>query len=299
MLDSSPVSPASGDYPAETRYNPYVNWLLAEDIIRRALLEDLGHGDITTELLPGADRVVNGRFLVKQAGVFCGGPVAKRCFSLLDPGCIADFHIAEGTAVSAGTVGGTVTGPARSVLAAERVALNFLQRLSGIATQARRLAGICQPHGIRVVETRKTTPGLRMFEKYAVRTGGGFNHRMDLDHAVMLKDNHFALAGGDPAEVVRGIKSRVSHTMKVIAEAGDPALIEPLVVAGADVVLLDNFTPEQVRAAVAQIAGRALIELSGGISVRNIEHYLIKGVDVISIGALTHSFEALDISLDL
>lgn len=293
------VSAHSWKYPAETRYNRYVNWLLAEETIRRALTEDLGHGDITTELLAGADQVVNARFLIKQDGVFCGGPVAKRCFSLLDPACTAAFSMAEGDDAAAGTIAGTVTGPARSVLSAERVALNFLQRLSGIATQARRLAAICQPHGIRVVETRKTTPGLRLLEKYAVRTGGGYNHRMDLDHAVMLKDNHFALAGGDPGDVVRGIKSRVSHTMKVIAEAGDPTMIEPLAVAGADVILLDNFTPDQVRSAIGIINGRAIIELSGGISIANIDQYLIKGVDVISIGALTHSFQALDISLDL
>ena len=276
-----------------------MNWLLAEDIIRRALIEDLGHGDITTELLPGSGRSVKGRLLVKQYGVLCGCEVARRCFNCLDASLSVEFSAADGDEIPAGVVIGTVSGPAQSILAAERVALNFIQRLSGIATQARTLAARCEPHGIRVVETRKTTPGLRMLEKYAVRTGGGYNHRMDLDHAVMLKDNHFALAGGSPAAVVKAVKARVSHTMMIVAEAGDPAMVEPLVSAGADVVLLDNFTPDQVRSAVKSIAGRAVIELSGGINAGNIGDYLIRGVDVISIGALTHSYHALDISLDI
>jgi len=276
-----------------------VNWLLADEIIRNALVEDIGHGDISTELTPGNDRAVTGRFKAKQDGVLCGGLVAARCFTTLDPDCAVALEADDGGDLKSGTVFGTVTGPARSVLTAERVALNFLQRMSGIATQARRLAKRCQPAGIRVVETRKTTPGLRMLEKYAVLTGGGYNHRMDLDHAVMLKDNHFALAGGDPADVVAAVKSRAGHTMKVVAEAGDPSMVEPIVSAGADVVLLDNFTPAQVSQAVREIGGRALIELSGGINDENLEGYLIKGVDVISIGALTHSFSALDISLDI
>ena len=276
-----------------------MNWLSAEQTIRSALIEDIGHGDISTELTPGNDQIVTGRFKAKQEGVLCGCEVAARCFTLVDPSAEVMFSTTDGADLVPGTVFGQVRGPARCVLTAERVALNFLQRMSGIATQAWRLARRCQPYGIRVVETRKTTPGLRMFEKYAVLTGGGYNHRMDLDHAVMLKDNHFALAGGDPAEAVRSVKARVSHTMKVVAEAGNPEMVEPLVSAGADVVLLDNFTPAQVSAAVARIDGRALVELSGGINEDNLEEYLLKGVDVISIGALTHSFRALDISLDI
>lgn len=281
------------------RYNRTVNTLLVDRIVKRALLEDLGHGDITTELTPNSDQRVTGGFLFKEGGVLCGADVAARCFTMLDASAEVEFGADDGDHVAAGTRAGLVSGTATAVLGAERVALNFLQRLCGIATYARSLARRASPYGIRIVETRKTTPGLRVLEKYAVRTGGGFNHRMDLDHAVMLKDNHFALAGLEPAELVSAVKGRTSHTMKVIAEAANPGMIEPLVKAGADVVLLDNFTPEQVGAAVAQIAGRCLIELSGGINAANLDDYLIEGVDVISIGALTHSYRALDISLEL
>lgn len=276
-----------------------MNWLLAEDIIRTALEEDLGYGDITTALTPGNRKPVAARFLFKEDGVLCGSGVVQRCFSLLDGGTECTFTTNEGYEVEAGTVIGEVRGPAWAILGAERVALNFLQRMSGIATVARRLARRAGPHEIIVVETRKTTPGLRLFEKYAVRTGGGYNHRMNLDDTVMLKDNHFALSGMTPGELVRAVRDRMSHAMKLIAEAGDPSMVEPLVAAGADVVLLDNFTPEQVQQAVKQVAGRALIEVSGGINEDNLDDYLIKGVEAISIGALTHSVKALDISLEM
>jgi nicotinate-nucleotide pyrophosphorylase (carboxylating) len=276
-----------------------MNWLLVDDIIRRALMEDLGHGDITTELLPGADRRIAGCLVAKMPGVICGTEVARRCFALLDPACTADMLCADGDEVGAGDVFFRIHALAGAMLAAERVALNFLQRMSGIATLTWRLAQRAMPLGIRVVETRKTTPGLRILDKYAVRTGGGFNHRFDLDSCVMLKDNHFAIGGGDPGAVVRAVKSQCSHTMRVIAEAGDPSMIEPILAGGADVVLLDNFTPELIRSAVVQIAGRAVIEISGGINEANLDDYLIEGVDVISIGALTHSYRAIDISLEV
>jgi nicotinate-nucleotide pyrophosphorylase (carboxylating) len=276
-----------------------MNWLLVDDIIRRALLEDLGHGDITTEFLPGADRRVSSCLVAKMAGVICGTEVAQHCFAMLDATCEFESLVADGDDVGAGDVIARIHAQAAPLLSAERVALNFMQRMSGIATQARRLAKRAQAHGIRIVETRKTTPGLRTLDKYAVRIGGGHNHRFDLDHCVMLKDNHFAIGGGDPGQVVRAVRERCSHTMKIIAEAGNPDMIAPLLAAGADVILLDNFTPEQVRNAVAQIAGRTIIEISGGINEGNLDEYLIEGVDVISVGALTHSYRALDISLEV
>jgi nicotinate-nucleotide pyrophosphorylase (carboxylating) len=276
-----------------------MNWLLVEDIIRRALLEDLGHGDITTELLPGSDRIITGHLVAKMAGVLCGAQVAKRCFEIVEPAAQVTVLLGEGDDLSTGDTLARVHAAALSMLSAERVALNFLQRMSGIATQARRLSKRAAPFGIRIVETRKTTPGLRTLDKYAVRIGGGHNHRFGLDDCVMLKDNHFAVAGIDPEVVVRTVRSAASHTMKVIAEASAPAMVEPLVRGGADVILLDNFTPEQVRAAVAQIGGRALIEVSGGIGEHNLDSYLIDGVHAISVGALTHSFRALDISLEV
>jgi nicotinate-nucleotide pyrophosphorylase (carboxylating) len=276
-----------------------MNWLLVDDIIRRALLEDLGHGDITSELLPGAQHRATGCLVAKMAGVICGTEVARRCFALLDPHCETEMLCADGDELGAGDVFCKIHAQAGAMLSAERVALNFLQRMSGIATLTRRLAKRAAVHGIRVVETRKTAPGLRTLDKYAVRIGGGHNHRFDLDSCVMLKDNHFAIGGGDPGEVVRAVRAACSHTMKVIAEAGSLEMVEPIVSAGADVVLLDNFTPKQVRAAVAQIAGRTLVEISGGINEANLDDFLIEGVDVISIGALTHSYRAIDISLEV
>jgi len=276
-----------------------MNWLLVEDIIRRALLEDLGHGDITTELLPGSDRIITGHLVAKMPGVLCGSQVAKRCFEIVEPATQVTLLLGEGDDLSAGDTLARVHAAALPMLSAERVALNFLQRMSGIATQARRLSKRAAPFGIRIVETRKTTPGLRTLDKYAVRVGGGYNHRFGLDDCVMLKDNHFAVAGIDPEVVVRTVRSAASHTMKVIAEASAPAMVEPLVKGGADVILLDNFTPEQVRSAVAQIGGRVLIEVSGGIGEHNLDDYLIEGVHAISVGALTHSFRALDISLEV
>jgi nicotinate-nucleotide pyrophosphorylase (carboxylating) len=276
-----------------------MNQLLVDEILRQALLEDLGHGDITTALMPQAQRVVSAYFLAKQDGVLAGLGVAARCFSLLDPVCATELKCADGAQIKHGDVLGTVRGPAAALLGAERVALNFVQRLSGIATLTHTFARQAQPAGIRISETRKTTPLLRTLEKYAVRVGGGHNHRLDLDHCVMLKDNHFALWGGEPGALVRQIKAGVSHTMKVIAEAGDPGMVAALLDAGADVILLDNFTPEQVRSAVAEIAGRTVVEVSGGVNAANLADYLIPGVDVISIGALTHSVKSLDISLEL
>lgn len=275
-----------------------MNWLIIDDILRRALAEDLGHGDITSELLPDPKRRVSASLLAKQPGILCGIELAGRCFTLLDAGCQLVSDFTDGAELSVGDRCGRITGPAAGLLSAERVALNFLQRLSGIATLTRRLAQRAAPHGIRVVETRKTTPGLRTLEKYAVRIGGGFNHRFDLDHCAILKDNHFIAAGGAPADLVRLVKSGLSHTQKLIAEAQSPQMAEELAAAGADVVLLDNFAPQQVEEAVRLIGGRALIEVSGGVNESNLDAYLLPGVDVISIGALTHSYRALDISLE-
>jgi len=262
-----------------------------------ALAEDLGRGDITTELLPGADREASGVFRAKESGVLCGTDVAERCFALFGE-AEAKFTRQDGDDLSPGEDFGFVTGPGRDILSVERVALNFLQRMSGIASQTRRLAEQASAAGIRVVETRKTTPGLRMLEKYAVHVGGGFNHRMGLDDCVMLKDNHFALAGGDPGDVVRAVKAGISHAMKLIAEAHSPEMAHALAAAGADVVLLDNFAPAEVRSTVELLNGQCAIEVSGGINEVNIGDYLIPGVDVISVGALTHSYKSLDISLD-
>ena len=270
-----------------------------DHIVAAALREDIGDGDITTDLLPGAQREVTGRFVCKEAGVLSGGAVALRCFELLDPQCRCEFSVADGSHVRPGEAIGAVQGSWSAVLGAERVALNFLQRMSGIASKTDRFVRQAKGKGIRICETRKTTPGLRIIEKYAVRCGGGSNHRMDLSHAIMLKDNHFACSAMPPAELVKRAKSSAGHTVKVIAEATSVAMAEELCSAGADVVLLDNMAPADIRAAIQAIAGRSLVEVSGGVDEDNLAEYLIEGVDVISIGALTHSFSSLDISLEV
>ncbi len=295
-------------------------------------------------MLPDPDAPVRGVFLCKAAGVLAGIKLALRCFTLLDPACTVQPLLRSGAAIEPGTALATVSGPASAVLAAERVSLNVLQRLCGIATTTRDWASRAAPLGIRIVETRKTTPGLRMFEKYAVAAGGGFSHRDNLSSAVLLKDNHFAAAAQGPAplepgDLVRRARQRLGHSLRLIAEATDLHMALELALAGADFVLLDNFTPQQVREATAalrsaavhearaalsipaqaavaatadapaqpalpavpagSIAPRVGIELSGGINADNLGDYLIEGVDVISSGALTHSVKALDISLEV
>lgn len=276
-----------------------MNRLLVDKLIRAALIEDIGGGDVTTELLPEAARPATGVLLAKAYGVLCGAGIAARAFTLLDGAVTVELFLEDGSELKDGAEIGEVRGRAGSLLAAERVALNFLQRMSGIASTARRLAERAAPHGIRIVETRKTTPGLRQLEKYAVRIGGGYNHRYDMSSAVLLKDNHFALSDLDPGDLVRHARRHASHALRVIAEATDPDVVEEIAAAGADVILLDNFTPDEVRWAVRAIRGRAVVEISGGVSESNLDSYLIPGVDVISMGALTHSYRALDISLEI
>jgi nicotinate-nucleotide pyrophosphorylase (carboxylating) len=292
-------------------YNQPVNWLAAKRIVRAALEEDLGAGDITTELALPAGLRVSGSFVAKGDGVLCGGRLARAAFAMLDRSSTFTSWLEDGEALVRGAALGRVECSAAALLGAERVALNLLQRLSGIASSARRCAERAAPCGIRICETRKTTPGLRVLEKYAVRTGGGFNHRVGLDSAVLLKDNHFALSGRPAGDVLRAVRAQAGHALKLIAEAQSPAMCAELAAAGADVVLLDNFTPAQVREAVALAGGaelarvrqslglgRVLLEVSGGVGEANLDDYLLPGVDVISSGALTHSVPALDISLE-
>jgi nicotinate-nucleotide pyrophosphorylase (carboxylating) len=288
-----------------------VNWLTAERIVRAALEEDLGAGDITSELALPAGSRARGRFLAKADGVLCGGPLASLAFGVLDASSTCTGWLQDGATITAGTVVGSVECRTAALLGAERVALNLLQRLSGISSLARHFAERAAPCGIRICETRKTTPGLRMLEKHAVRVGGGYNHRIGLDSSVLLKDNHFALSGCAPGELVRKVREHAGHMLSISAEAQTPAMFRELALAGADIVLLDNFTPPQLHEALglaeaAEVGtartalglGRVVIEVSGGVTTANLEDYLIPGVDVISIGALTHSAPALDISLE-
>jgi nicotinate-nucleotide pyrophosphorylase (carboxylating) len=259
------------------------------------LAEDLGSGDITSmALLDSEGR--RGFFSSRKGGVVAGLPFAQRLYQLLG---VENWqsHYPEGAKVPAGTVIAEVKGPGHLLLQGERVALNVLQRLGGIATATRQMADLAGSH-TRVIDTRKTTPGFRWFEKYAVRTGGGYNHRWGLYDAVMLKDNHIKLAGGIGLAVAR-VKASLGHTAKIEVEAEALPQVQEALSAGADIIMLDNMSPAQVAEAVQLVAGKAITEASGNIGPHNLADYVATRVDYISMGFLTHSVKALDIGFDL
>ena len=269
-----------------------------ELLVRAALAEDIGPGDMTTMLCVPEGTRATAIVLAKQPGVIAGLAIGELAFKLLDPNAQWQAHVEDGERVGEGrTPLATVTGDARALLTAERVALNFMQRLSGIATVTARYVALVAGTNARIVDTRKTTPGLRALEKYAVRAGGGFNHRLGLYDAVLIKDNHIRAAGGITPAVQRA-KSHVPHTMKIEVEASTLTQVQEALDAGADIILLDNMDMETMRQAVAQIGGKAISEASGGLTEARVAEVAATGVDILSIGALTHSAPALDISLD-
>lgn len=273
--------------------------LLVEPIVRRALEEDLGRaGDITTELTIPAGQCVSARIVARGSGTICGMPMVGRAFSLIDPSLDIQEEISDGTSVSPRTTLATVRGSARSVLTAERVALNFLGHLSGIATATQALVAAIKGTKARIVCTRKTTPGLRVLEKYAVRCGGGFNHRFGLDDAILIKDNHIAAAGGIAAAMERARRG-AGHMLKIEIEVDTLDQLEEALAAGADTILLDNMSPEMLRQAVAAAGSRADLEASGGVTLSAVRAIAETGVDYISSGAITHSAASLDVALDL
>lgn len=269
-----------------------------DHLIDLALEEDTGLGDVTSRaIFPPRHRsraVIDAR----QELVVCGLGVAARVFARVDPAVTTRLLARDGDRVRRGAAIMRLAGPTASLLMAERTALNFLQRLSGIATQARRYADAVAGTGVRIVDTRKTTPGWRALEKYAVRTGGCGNHRSSLGEHVLIKDNHIA-AAGSLARAVHRCRARAPHGARIEVEARTLAEVRAACAAGAEIVLLDNMTPAQVRAAVKVVAGRAQVEVSGGVRFETLRDYAMAGVDVISIGALTHSAPAADLSLDL
>lgn len=269
-----------------------------EHLIDLALEEDAGLGDVTSRAIFSEKHRSRAVIDAKQDLVLCGLAVAARVFTRVDPSLKTKLLFRDGARVKKGALVLRVEGPTASILTAERTALNFLQRLSGIATQARRYADAVKGTGVRVVDTRKTTPGWRALEKYAVRTGGCFNHRSSLGEHVLIKDNHIA-AAGSLTKAVQLCRAAAPHTAKIEVEAKTMAEVKEACRAGAGVILLDNMTPAQVQAAVTVIAGRAQVEVSGGIRFDTLRDYALPGVDVISIGALTHSAVAADLSLDL
>ncbi len=266
------------------------------ELIARALAEDVGTGDITTQSTVPYDTVISGRFIAKSAGILCGTDAAKAVFAYVDASVVPEFFFRDGDAVQKGEVIGTVSGRAVSVLTAERLALNLMQRLSGIATRTRQAADEVAGYPVRIIDTRKTTPGLRVLEKYAVRAGGGYNHRITLADGVLIKDNHIKAAGGiTPA--VKAARENAPHTLKIEVEVENLSMVQEALDAGADIIMLDNMSYELMAQAVELIAGRALVEASGNMDEKNLREVAATGVGFISIGALTHTVKPMDISL--
>ena len=276
----------------------FLNPLLIEDSVRRALDEDLGRaGDITTTATIPASAGARAVIASREAGVIAGLPLAQAAFHMIAPGLRFTALVGDGGHVNPGDVVAEIEGSARAVLSAERVALNFLGRLSGIASLTNRFVQQVTGTECRIVCTRKTTPGLRAFEKYAVRCGGGFNHRYGLDDAVLIKDNHIAVAGG-VAAALRAAKAAVGHLVKIEVEVDSLDQLDEALGEHVDAVLLDNMGPDMLAEAVRRIAGRAVAEASGRITPATAGAIAASGVDLISAGWLTHSAQVLDIGLD-
>lgn len=272
--------------------------MITDKIIELALQEDLSLGDITSDNIFTHEEQAEAVVTAKEDLVLCGMNVAKEVFSAVDPSVKFLPLKKDGDAIKKGEKVLELKGAALSILKAERTALNFMQRMSGIATASREYAEIGKKYGVMIVDTRKTQPGLRRLDKYAVRVGGARNHRISLADSVMIKDNHIAAAGSITAAVNK-IKAVIGHTPKVEVETTSLDEVKEALNAGADIIMLDNMTPAEILRCKAEIAGRAVIEVSGGVNKSNLESYCQTGVDVISMGALTHSVPAKDLSLKI
>ena len=271
---------------------------LLHKTIRLFLEEDIGRGDLTSESIFSQNEMGSARLVARDGFVVAGvEAVAAEVFKVQNSTITAVDAIADGTNVSAGTVLLTVDGPAIDLLKAERVALNLLQRLSGIATLTARFVDKVKEYPVRITDTRKTTPGLRVLEKYAVRAGGGTNHRFNLTDGVLIKDNHIAACGSIKKAVAR-VKKNIPHTIRIEVETDTLEQVEECIECGVDIIMLDNMSPEMMTRAVKMINGRALIEASGGVNLHSVESIAGSGVDIISIGALTHSAPSCDIGMD-
>jgi nicotinate-nucleotide pyrophosphorylase (carboxylating) len=280
--------------------------MLTKSVIDRAvaaaLEEDAPWGDITSEMLIPVSSTARAELIAREPGVFSGGEVFAAAFRLTDPTIQVELAVPDGEAFAQGAVLAAVSGPARGVLTAERIGLNFVQRMAGIATLTARYVAEVAHTGARIADTRKTTPGLRAFERHAVRSGGGHNHRYSLSDAVMAKDNHLAVLsekGLSVTAALQGAIARLSHTTHVEVEVDRLDQIEAVLAAGIGTIMLDNFSLEDLRRGVEQVGGRAIVEASGGVSLETVRAIAETGVDVISVGALTHSARALDLGLDV
>ncbi len=273
--------------------------ILVEATVRAALAEDLGRaGDVTTQAIIPASATARAAIVARDSGVVAGLSAARAAFALTERDILFEARANDGARVEPGTPIAHVSGPARAILSAERVALNFLGGLSGVATLTARYVSAIAGAPARICDTRKTTPLLRALEKYAVRCGGGANHRFGLDDAVLIKDNHVAVAGGVTA-ALRAAKAHVGHLVKVEIEVDTLDQLREALDEGADAVLLDNMTLDELRSAVALVSGRMICEASGGVTLSNVAEIAKTGVDLISVGALTHSAPALDVGLDI
>ena len=270
-------------------------------LIDLAIEEDLGRGDATTQAVVGPEISATAHLVARQRLTVAGLDVAAAVFHRLDPSIAIETHMADGAEAQPGTRVATYRGSATALLAGERTALNFLQRLSGVATLTRAFVAAAQGTSLRITDTRKTTPGFRLLEKYAVRMGGGSNHRFDLGSGVLIKDNHLALAGS-VTEAVRQAKGRVPHSLNIEVEVDTLAQLDESLAAGVAIVLLDNFAETDLEKAMARIRAvkpRPLVEVSGGVTLARIPELARLGVDLVSVGALTHSAPAVDLALDL
>ncbi len=270
--------------------------LNADRLIRMALEEDITSEDITTNSVMRKKQMGEVQLLCKETGVIAGIWVFERVFTLLDENTETEFYVKDGDKVEKGQLLGLVKGDIRVLLSGERTALNYLQRMSGIATHTRQIADLLKGSGTKLLDTRKTTPNMRIFEKYAVKTGGGYNHRYNLSDGILLKDNHIG-AAGSVKKAVEMAREYAPFVRKIEVETENLDMVKEALEAGADIIMLDNMTPEMMKEAVALIDGRAQTECSGNVTKENIENLVSIGVDYISSGALTHSAPILDLSL--
>lgn len=276
--------------------NPITMMMNADELILLALKEDITSEDITTNAVMRQKKMGEVELLCKQTGVIAGLDVFARVFQLLDPDTEVEFYAKDGDRVEKGQLLGLVKGDIRVLLSGERTALNYLQRMSGIATYTREIADLLKGSKTKLLDTRKTTPNMRIFEKYAVKAGGGYNHRYNLSDGILLKDNHISAAGG-VKNAIEMAKEYAPFVRKIEIETENLDMVKEAVEAGADIIMLDNMTPEEMQEAVAFIDGRAQTECSGNVTRENIEKVISVGVDYISSGALTHSAPILDLSL--
>jgi len=281
--------------------HPDASFAMIREIVTHALAEDCGTGDVTTKALFPANVPASGKIIAEEPEglVVAGLAVAVEVFSQLDTSLICTTHLADGDRVPAGAIVLTVTGDGRSVLQGERVALNFLQRLSGIATLTAKFCDAVKGFKTRIIDTRKTTPGLRALEKWAVTLGGGWNHRQSLADGILIKDNHLALAGGDVALACRLARERAPHGLKIEVEVQSLDAVKAALDGGADIILLDNMNVPTICNAIGLIKGRATIEVSGGVTLSHVREIAAAGADLISVGALTHSAPAARFSMDI